>query len=158
MDFGIIRSITLFDLDKIIELEKKCFNKFIAYTPKQLKYLITRAHSLSLAEISHEVLRGFIIVLYKNGSRVAVIETLNVDPMFQGNGIGKKLLLAAEKEMNSRGIKSIRLEVSIGNNSAIKLYEKSGFSKIAILRNYYMNNQFGSRDAFKMVKELITQN
>lgn len=156
MHFGIIRSITLSDLDKIVEIERKCFNKFIAYTPKQLKYLITKANSLSLAEIQHDVLRGFIIVLYKNGSGVAGIETLNVDPMFQGHGIGKKLLSAAEIDMCSRGIDRIRLEVSVGNNSAIKLYERSGFRKIAILKEYYINKQYGSKDAFKMVKELTT--
>jgi len=156
MDFGIIRSVKLFDLDKIVEIERKCFSKYIAYTPKQLKYLITRANSLSLAEIKHDVLRGFIIVLYKNGTSVAGIETLNVDPIFQGNGIGKKLLSAAEIDMHSRGINRIRLEVSIGNNSAIKLYERSGFRKTAILRNYYVNDQYGSRDAFKMVKGLTT--
>ena len=156
MDFGIIRSITLCDLDKIVELERKCFNEYIAYTPKQLKYLITRAHSISLAEIKYDVLRGFIIVLYKNGSSVAGIETLNVDPMFQGNGIGKKLLSAAEVEIYSKGLDRIRLEVSIGNISAIKLYERSGFRKTAILKDYYLNKQYGSRDAFKMVKELTT--
>jgi len=156
MDFGVIRKITSGDLDRIIEMERKCFNKYVAYTPRQLKYLITIANSNCLAETIQETLRGFIIVLYKKGTVVAGIETLNVDPMFQGNGIGKKLLKAAEEEMYPNGIKMIRLEVSAGNVSAIKLYEKSGFRKIRILKNYYYYKQCGTYDAYRMIKELTT--
>jgi len=156
MDFGVIRKITSGDLDRIIELERKCFNEYIAYTPRQLKYLITMANSNCLAETIQETLRGFIVVLYKKGTSVAGIETLNVDPIFQGEGIGKKLLNAAEEDMYLYGIKTIRLEVSVGNVSAIKLYEKSGFRKIRILKNYYIYEQHGTYDAYRMIKELTT--
>ena len=106
--------------------------------------------------MNNELIRGFIIVLYKNGSGVAGIETLNVDPIFRGNGIGRKLLIAAEKEMFTRAIRSLRLEVSTGNIPAIALYEKSGFRKTSILKNYYKNQNFGTNDAFRMTKELTT--
>jgi len=156
MDSGVIRKITPDDLGRIIELERKCFNKYVAYTPRQLKYLITIANSSCLAETIQDTLRGFVIVLYKKGTVVAGIETLNVDPLFQGKGIGKKLLKAAEEAMCSNGINKIRLEVSVGNVSAIKLYETSGFRKVKTLKDYYFNKQYGSYDAYRMVKELTT--
>ena len=156
MNYGVIRKIITDDLESIIELERKCFNKFIAYTPRQLKYLITYANSNCLAEFINEKLRGFIIVLYNDCTNVAGIETLNVDPLFQGNGIGKKLLKAAEEDMYSRFIKKIRLEVSVGNYSAIKLYEKLGFRIVALLKDYYNYKQYKSYDALRMVKELET--
>ena len=154
MDFGIIRKIEISDLIKIVELERKCFSENNAYNPKQLRYLIKNANSNCLAETTKDFLRGFIIVLYKNGSGVAGIETLNVDPIFRGLGIGRKLIMAAEQEMYPKDIRRIRLEVSTGNLPAIKLYEKSGFRKTAILKNYYRNQYFGTNDAFRMVKEL----
>jgi ribosomal-protein-alanine N-acetyltransferase len=156
MQPGSIRKITINDLDSIVELERKCFNRFIAYTPKQLKYLITIANSNCLAEIINEKLRGFIIVLYNRRSKVAGIETLNVDPLFQGNGIGKKLIKAGEEDMYPMYIKKIRLEVSVGNISAIKLYERLSFIKIALLKEYYTYKQYSSYDAFRMVKEIET--
>jgi len=156
MDSGVIREITSDDLGRIIELERKCFNEYVAYNPKQLKYLITTANSSCLAETIQETIRGFVIVLYKKGTKVAGIETLNVDPVFQGKGIGKKLLKAAEKIIHSNEIKKIRLEVSVGNDSAVKLYEKSGFRKVKILKNYYHYKQYGSYDAYRMVKEITT--
>lgn len=156
MDKGLIRRITSSDLDRIIELERKCFHENIAYTPNQLKYLITKANSNCLTETIEDILRGFIIVLYKKGTEVAGIETLNVDPIFQGKGIGKKLLKAAEEDMYDYGIKKIRLEVSLYNISAINLYEKTGYRKKNILKNYYKNTQYGTYDAYRMIKELST--
>lgn len=156
MDNGFIRRISTKDLNGIIELERKCFNKYIAYTPRQLKYLITTANSNCLLETINEKIRGFIIVLYCNGKRVAGIETLNVDPLYRRNGIGKKLLNAAEEDMYSRFIKKIRLEVSVGNVSAIYLYERLGFKKIALLKDYYNYKQYQTYDAFRMIKDLET--
>jgi ribosomal-protein-alanine N-acetyltransferase len=156
MHSDLLRKIDLNDLNRIVELERKCFGEQLAYTPKQLKYLINKANSYCLAEVDNELIRGFIIILYKNGSGVAGIETLNVDPIFRGNGIGRKLLIAAEKEMFSRAIRRVRLEVSTGNTPAISLYEKSGFRKTSILKNYYKNQIFGNNDAFRMIKELTT--
>jgi len=154
MDNEIIRKITIEDLSRIIELERKCFNKYTAYTARQLKYLITIANSNCLVKTINETIRGFIIVLYSNGKNIAGIETLNVDSKFRGRGIGQKLMNAAEEDMYSRFIKKIRLEVSVGNISAIKLYEKLGFKKIALFKNYYNYRQYGTNDAFRMVKEL----
>ena len=85
---------------------------------------------------------------------MAAIETLNVDPSFQGKGIGQRLLNAGEGEMYAFGIKSIRLEVSTNNLSALRLYEKAGYKKVAFLPYYYSNHHYGTRDAFRMVKIL----
>ena len=155
-DFGIIHKATLDDLSNIVELEKKCFRSEIAYTPKQLKYLVAYANSSCLIETVDEIPRGFIIVLYKRGVDVAGIETINVDPLYRGKGIGRKLLLAAEEDIYQHRVRKIRLEVSMGNTVALNLYHRSGFRINGILRNYYNYNHYGTRDAYRMIKELVT--
>jgi [ribosomal protein S18]-alanine N-acetyltransferase len=149
-----IRKIQSTDLHKIVELEHRCFSKQNAYSKRQLQYLITKANSCCLAEVENEIIRGFIIVLYRKGSRVAGIETISVDPCYQGMGIGRKLLIAAELEMYPRSISRVRLEVSSGNMPAIHLYEKLGFKIIKTLKDYYMFQYFGTNDAFRMIKDL----
>ena len=144
MQSGTIRKINYIDLPKVIELERKCFENLLAYSPDQLKYLITKANSNCLGECNSETLRGFIIVLYKKGTKIAGIETLNVDPKYHGNGIGYKLLNAAESDMSTEGIKKIRLEVSTGNLNAIKLYKKFGFKKEEYLKRTSNNNLLSS--------------
>ena len=156
MSDAFIRRINDNDLEKIIEIERKCFDDKKAYTPKQLKYLITKANSNCLVELKRDILRGFIIVLYRNGTKIAGIEIINVDPIYHGEGIGTRLLTAAEKDMKIKKINKIRLEVSTGNIAAIRLYKKFGFKQEFHLKNYYKYKHFGTYDAYKMVKELAS--
>lgn len=156
LDEGFIRRIDIHDLDKIVEIEKKCFDHNIAYSRQQLKYLITRAKSNCFVEVNNDLIRGFIITLNRQRTGVVGIETLNVDPEFHGKGIGRKLLIAAEETIFNSGVKKIRLEVSMGNLAAIKLYEKSGFRITAILENYYIFEHHGTKNAYRMIKQLTT--
>lgn len=142
------------DFEQIQELEKKCFEVDQAYTKRQLKYLLMKAHRTFLVETHNNVVRGFIITLYRKGTTVAGLETIDVHPLYQNQGIGKRLLKTAEQKMKKKGIKKIRLEVSTGNHAAIQLYEKQGFKTISILKNYYFYDHNGSCDAYRMIKEL----
>ena len=156
LDLGVIRKATYIDLPKLIELEKSCFENEIAYTQNQLKYLITRANSNCLIETNNYEIRGFLVVLYKRGTVIAGIETLSVANKYRCKGIAKKLLYSSEQDMFSKNIKKIRLEVSMGNIAAIKLYEKSGYRIKSILKDYYYFEHFGTHNAYRMVKELTT--
>jgi ribosomal protein S18 acetylase RimI-like enzyme len=149
-----IRRILPSDLPRIVDVENRCFTRQNAYSKRQLHYLISKANSCCLAEVENEIIRGYIIILYRKGSRVAGIETISVDPIYQGLGIGKKLLQAAEREMYPRLINRIRLEVSSGNIPAICLYEKFGFRTTMLLKNYYIYPYYGTNDAIRMVKYL----
>jgi len=149
-----IRTATPDDFERIVELEKLCFPKEHAYSRRQLRYLLTKANSSVLVETTDALVRGFLIILYRRGSIVAGIETINVDPAFRKQGIGLRLLSAAEEHLMKKGIHKIRLEVAITNKAAIKLYEHAGFQKIMLLKKYYHYNHEGSRDAYRMAKEL----
>lgn len=52
---------------------------------------------------------------------------IGVDPHFQGNGVGKSLLLSAEKVFKEKGIKKLSLRVLETNSGAITFYQKCGF-------------------------------
>jgi ribosomal protein S18 acetylase RimI-like enzyme len=149
-----IRKATHQDFERIVELEDACFKGPLAYSRRQLWYLLTKANSTVLVESAAGIIRGFIIVLYKKGTHVAGIETINVDPSYRKLGVGTQLFTAAEQDMRKKKIKKIRLEVSTSNHAAIALYEHAGFKKTTLLKNYYIYNHSGSRDAMRMIKEL----
>ena len=149
-----VRTATLKDLERIIELEGLCFPKEHAYSRRQLRYLLVKANSTVLVETENSHIRGFLIILYRRGTTVAGIETINVDPLFRNQGIGQRLLTSAKQLLIKKGIQKIRLEVAITNRAAIKLYERAGFQKTRLLRHYYLYNHEGSRDAYRMIKEL----
>ena len=149
-----IRTAHLRDFEQIVAIEHACFPEELAYNRRQLHYLLTKANSTVLVETSDALIRGFIIILYREGTRVAGIETINVDPAFRGQGIGQRLLAVAEQDIRKKRITKIRLEVATTNQAAITLYENAGFKQIDLLKKYYIYNHEGSRDAFRMIKEL----
>lgn len=152
-DSPVVRPATPLDFQRIVELERVCFEGELAYSRRQLHYLVFSAHSTTLVEEAEGVVRGFVIVLFRTGSSVAGIETVNVDPAFRKKGIGRRLLAAAEKEVRRKGAQRIRLEVSVTNHAAVALYESAGFRKVRVLKNYYHFLHGDSRDAIRMIKE-----
>lgn len=150
----IVRAVAPDDFERIVELERMCFEGDLAYSRRQLHYLIFAARSTTLVEVSKGIIRGFIIVLYRSGSSVAGIETVNVDPMFRKQGVGTQLLASAEEDIQRKRARKIRLEVSITNHAAIRLYERAGYHRIGVLKNYYHFLHDRSRDAVRMAKEL----
>jgi ribosomal protein S18 acetylase RimI-like enzyme len=56
------------------------------------------------------------------------ITDVSVIPKFKHNGIASRLLGECVKYADSAGFAEVRLEVAIGNQAAVRLYEKSGFS------------------------------
>jgi ribosomal protein S18 acetylase RimI-like enzyme len=142
------------DFETIVAIENSCFPHKLAYTRRQIRYLLLNAHSTVLVETRHNIIRGFVIVLYRNGTTVAGIETINVDPTYRNQGIGRRLLAAAEDDVRKKGKKKVRLEVATTNQAAITLYKNAGFSTTMVLKNYYLYSHNGSRDAFRMTKQI----
>ena len=60
-----------------------------------------------------------------------------VDPLFQRKGIAKALCDKVFEYCRQNNVKSVLLEVRKSNISAINLYEKCGFEKIAERKKYY---------------------
>ncbi|MGW0523719.1 ribosomal protein S18-alanine N-acetyltransferase [Crossiella sp. NPDC003009] len=76
----------------------------------------------------------------------AEVHTIAVHPDWQGNGIGKALLLdllAHVGQVNA----TVFLEVRTDNEPAIALYERQGFEKLGVRKRYY---QPSGADAFTM--------
>jgi ribosomal-protein-alanine N-acetyltransferase len=142
------------EIDAIVEIEKKCFPKKVAYSKRQIEYLILNANSDCLIEKEDGVIRAFLIVTYRQRSLTCNIETIDVDPSFKNRGIGLKLLKAAELEMKRRGMRWSQLEVSEGNEAALKVYKNAGYTFKERLEGYYKFEHNGTHNAIRMGKEL----
>jgi ribosomal protein S18 acetylase RimI-like enzyme len=69
--------------------------------------------------------------------------------------VGISLLAAAEEDMKQRGMKFAQLEVSEGNEPAINLYQKAGYTIKQRLVGFYRFAHNGTCDAVRMVKPLF---
>lgn len=91
-------------------------------------------HSRQFAE---SLGRGRISIIEADGVRVGMIQLstgkdaveigeIQIDPRYQGRGLGTSVLLDVMSEARSRG-RSVRLSVGLENQKAIRLYERLGF-------------------------------
>ena len=151
---SIIRPASLNDLESISEIEQKCFSISAAYSKRQLAYLIIHANSATFVESYEGVIRGFVIVTFRQRSFTGHVETIDVDPAYTKFGIGLRLLTFAEEYMRKRGKRRSQLEVSEGNRVALKLYKKAGYTLKERIKRYYKYEHEGTRDAMRMVKAL----
>jgi ribosomal protein S18 acetylase RimI-like enzyme len=150
---GISRA-TADQIQTLFEIEQRCFPGKTSYSKQQLLHLVLHANSTCLVESQDGVVRAFVIVTYRRGSLTGHIETIDVDTVFQNQGIGLKLLRAAEEDMKQRGMHWSQLEVSEGNKAALELYRKAGYTFKEKIERYYMYEHNGSRNAVRMVKAL----
>lgn len=131
---------------KIKEIEKS-FPQFLCKSSinKNLlddpftEYYIYIENNQILGFINYDILYERAELLY-----IAVIEEA------QNKKIGSKLLEFMIKNCREKNIQNITLEVNVENKKAIALYEKYGFQKVAIRKNYYQGI-----DGILMEKELV---
>jgi ribosomal protein S18 acetylase RimI-like enzyme len=141
-------------IDSLFAIEKKCFPGEIGYSKEELTYLILNAKSICLIETLDEVIRAFLIINFRLKSLVGRIVTIDVDPVFQNQGIGLRLLEKAEADMRQIGMHWSQLEVSETNKAAITLYAKAGYVFKEKIEGYYKSKQHSNCDAIRMIKIL----
>ena len=75
------------------------------------------------------------------------VHTIGVDPAYQGQGIGRRLL-SGLLDFADGG--AVYLEVRTDNEAAIALYHSVGFTQIGLRRRYY---RVSGADAYTMRRE-----
>ncbi len=155
---GKIRSPFEKDLESILEIERKSFDN--PWNEEKFLRLIKR-EGFFVYEERGEIL-GFVIARVENlnkpeafppligGKNFSHVLNLAVTPEHRREKIGTLLLERVEDYSTEKGIKTIALEVRIGNHSAFKFYESSGFSPEKIIPSYYENGAH----AFLMTKTI----
>lgn len=136
-----IRRATVLDATKIAKLDSSVFADSLGEEFIYNDLLRNEFACYFVYEVDDE------IVGYINAWISYNTEILNfcVDEKYRGQGIGN--LLYEELLKVSEG--TISLEVRVSNLNAIKFYEKRGFVKVAVRKNYYSNGE----DAILMIKE-----
>ena len=85
----------------------------------------------------------------------AHILNLCVDPKYRSRGYGESLLDAILAKSRSASVREIFLEVRPSNTTALALYRKKGFHKVARRPASYQATE-GREDAAVLAKKLIT--
>lgn len=155
-DFFLVRPMTLDDLPQVYRIELDSFTlpwPFNSYVYELTKSRVSRCYVAATNDDKDrkKILGMIVIYLIEDEAHVA---TFAVHPEYRRNGVGWRLLLHALKDTSQEGATHAFLEVRAGNESAIKLYEKFGFTRVGVRKNYYSDNH---EDAILMNLDNMTK-
>lgn len=81
---------------------------------------------------------GFMAAYYNDEeSKVAYITTISISPKYQGQGLGKKLLVEGIEYARQKRFLFVRLQVRKANSLALKFYESFDFQKVETCENSF---------------------
>jgi ribosomal-protein-alanine acetyltransferase len=145
-----IRPAVVEDLDRLLELENRCFEYDRLSRRSFRRFLTTDTASCLVAEQAGRVI-GYALVLFHGRTALARLYSMAVAPERQGHGLGRALLRAAEAAALDGGAAVMRLEVSPDNAAAVALYRSVGYVDFGIYHGYYEDDS----DALRMEHALV---
>ncbi len=142
------RRMTAGDLDTVLAIETRIYP--YPWTRGNFSDSLAAGYHCLIMEIGSELV-GYSVVML--GAGEAHLLNLSIAARWQRRGLGRELLGHVLKLARNEAAERILLEVRQSNTAAQALYEDSGFSRIAVRRDYYPA-QSGREDAVVMALEL----
>ena len=129
----ILREMLVEDLEQVMEIEKQLFS--VPWTKEGYFTFLTRDDTMFLVVEEKGKILGYcgLLMVLDEGD----VTNVAVCRERQREGIGNFLVSSLLRLAGDQGISMIHLEVRSGNETAIRLYERLGFQRDGIRRNYY---------------------
>lgn len=128
------------DIPSLVEIENACFN-YDQLDARRFRYFIKKDHDDLIIQCNGNEISGYGLLLYRKGTSLCRLYSIAISQKFQGQGLGKELLMALEGFARQKDSTYIRLEVKASNQSAINLYKKLGYINFSIKHQYYENSE-----------------
>ena len=159
-----VRPATAEDFETLWQIDQNCFPAGIAYGREELQWYMKLPRAFALVSESKGKIVGFVLVSIAQvktkkrgaGAAESTIEsvghiiTIDVLSKWRRDGIGSALLTRSEEKLREEGCRTVLRETGVDNDSAIRFYNKHGYSVMRTLPRYYLD----SLDAFLMGKKL----
>ena len=132
-----IKEMSLFDLENIKDILISDFDDFWNYNILKEEFESPNSKYI-IAKTNDDKIIGFAGI--KIIVDTADIMNIVVKKSWRNQGVGNLLLNNLVYLCKKLNLSSLSLEVNEDNQSAIHLYEKFGFKRIGLRKNYYKNN------------------
>jgi [ribosomal protein S18]-alanine N-acetyltransferase len=136
-----LRPMCLADLPAVLAIENAIYA--FPWTPGNFRDSLAAGYDCS-AYVRDGELIGYAVVML--ASDEAHLLNLSIAAGWQGQGYGSQLLQRLCDAARGRGARLIFLEVRPSNAAGLQLYERHGFQKVGLRREYYPA-QAGREDA-----------
>lgn len=128
-----IRSAKPSDAAWIAALEERLFSD--AWSEKMIADCLSKAYYRVMVCVDSPRAMGYLISTHIAGE--SELLRIGVDPEYRGLGNGSLLMRSFVQECEEGDCPEAFLEVRASNASAIRLYEKFGFTAVGKRKNYY---------------------
>ena len=137
------------DIEQVIAIDRVSFS--LPWPERSFRFELTDnpASRCWVAEVDGRLVGIIVAWLIVDEVHLATIAT---HPEFRRQGIAKRLLSHALRELRNEGAQSSFLEVRASNYAAQEMYRKFGYEKSGIRPRYYRDND---EDALLMTLESL---
>ena len=150
-----IRKASLVDLGQLLALEQELIKAERPFDPTikpdpvnyyDLKTMLTTSHiEVVVAEVNNKIIASGYARIDRSRSFLkhsthAYLGFMYVLPEYRGQGINKRIIDALKNWASNQNITEFSLEVYYDNISAIKAYEKIGFSKYMLEMRFNLDD------------------
>lgn len=122
------------DLKSVVRIEGQVYPRPWSMSLFLSELALSASRAYFVAKIGRHVV-GYAGLMMSD--RDGHVTTIAVDPDWQREKIGTRLMLALAREAIRRGATSLTLEVRVANKIAQGLYRHFGFLPVGVRRNYY---------------------
>ena len=136
-----IEKITTSDLEEIYEIEKRCYPNPWNY--QSLKNELNIPFAFHYKFKINSKIAGYCFCFFCSDN--LHINNFCIDKKYQNKGNGFIFLINLIMKAKKNGVRTLTLEVDINNSKAVNLYEKAGFKKDKLIRNFYSNGNDAQR-------------
>ena len=142
-----ITLMTYDDIPKVAAIERQCFPD--PWSERMLREHLDNQCAAAIAAVGEDgTLLGYagLLVVLDEG----YITNVAVRPAYRRQGIASDLLGVFERFARGHQLAFLTLEVRASNAAAIALYEKMGYARVGVRKNYYEHPR---EDAVIMTRE-----
>lgn len=132
----IIRPAGSGDTKRMWEIDQLCFDPDIAYPIDFIYYHLLVLRDPAFCAWDGQTMVGFVLTAMEKRREGSIVTIDLIDP-YRRRGLGSQLIGMAERALAGRGARKIVLQVAVENESAIAFYEKHGYARGRLLKNYY---------------------
>lgn len=128
-----IRRMRREDVADVAELERKIFTD--AWSEKAIQETLEQKQTMTLLAYEDKRLIGYLILYFvlEEGE----IARIAVEDAYRRQGVASKMLSELEYLCEDNGVNKLLLDVRESNETACRFYERQGFVRDGIRKNYY---------------------
>lgn len=140
-----IERATLDDLPDLVSLETASFATDRLSARQYRHHIRSPLARVLVARDADGGLAGSAVLFLRPRWRDARLYSIAVATPARGQGLGARLLAACERAAIEGGARRLRLEVRVGNQPAIALYERAGYRPAGRREAYYADGEAALR-------------